>query len=605
MNTTIKAIALAAVIALVAVTLVSEDSSAVEFTDGGFEYRTSGNNATVIGWEGDSSEITIPDTVTNGSTTYNVTVIGDEAFMGSDVTGVDFSNATHLTSIGDRAFFGLDIAEVVLPASLTSLGDDAFSGNDAVETVEIPARLSTYSHSFANCSSLESITVAGGNNHFSSSSGVLFSKDGETVFQYPAGKIGNFQDPDVTTIREKAFQGSSITTFTITEAITSIGDGAFADCDALTSFVMASDQTNRTFTVSNGVLFTDSNKTLQQYPAGKADASYTIPTGTTEVSPYAFMGSKVTSVTFNASLRTIGAEAFSGSSITSLTLNNGLTNVGQGAFSDCDALTQVSIPSSVRSLGNYVFAGCTALETVSWAAATSGNNSIGAYTFSGCTSLASIEIPQRTTTIGMHAFEGCTSLVSVTFPDTVDIIGDYAFAYSGLGAVVLPEGVNDLGDYAFAGCPSLTEATLPSTLDTIPVGAFSGCTSLPKIIEARIEILRQASIPSTSAEGSIVSAYPSPCATFSASSKLMPSCSMRVSMKLVVPLTMPQTLSITFAARHWCSGVISGVPPPTEASKRKQTFFFTARASSSAPWVATSSLLEVQTFLPASSADLT
>lgn len=322
MNTTIKAIALAAVIALVAVTLVSEDSSAVEFTDGGFEYRTSGNNATVIGWEGDSSEITIPDTVTNGSTTYNVTAIGDEAFMGSDVTGVDFSNATHLTSIGDRAFFGLDIAEVVLPASLTSLGDDAFSGNDAVETVEIPARLSTYSHSFANCSSLESITVAGGNNHFSSSSGVLFSKDGETVFQYPAGKTGNFQDPDVTTIREKAFQGSSITTFTITEAITSIGDGAFADCDALTSFVMASDQTNRTFTVSNGVLFTDSNKTLQQYPAGKTDASYTIPTGTTEVSPFAFMGSKVSTVTFPTSLRTIGAEAFSGSSITSLTFNS-------------------------------------------------------------------------------------------------------------------------------------------------------------------------------------------------------------------------------------------------------------------------------------------
>ncbi len=481
MNTTIKAIALAAVIALVAVTLVSEDSSAVEFTDGGFEYRTSGNNATVIGWEGDSSEITIPDTVTNGSTTYNVTAIGDEAFMGSDVTGVDFSNATHLTSIGDRAFFGLDIAEVVLTASLTSLGDDAFSGNDAVETVEIPARLSTYSHSFANCSSLESITVASGNNHFSSSSGVLLSEGGETVYQYPAGKSGNFQDPDVTTIREKAFQGSSITTFTITEAITSIGDGAFADCDALTSFVMASEKTNRTFTVKDGVLFTDSNKTLQQYPAGKTDASYTIPTGTTEISPFAFMGSKVSTVTFPTSLRTIGAEAFSGSSITSLTLNSGLTNVGQGAFSDCDTLTQVSIPSSVRSLGNYVFAGCTALETVGWAAATSGNNSIGAYTFSGCTSLSSMEIPQRTTTIGMHAFEGCTSLVSVTFPDTVDIIGDYAFAYSGLGAVILPEGVNDLGDYAFAGCPSLTEATLPSTLDTIPVGAFSGCTSLSKV----------------------------------------------------------------------------------------------------------------------------
>ena len=247
MNTTIKAIALAAVIALVAVTLVSEDSSAVEFTDGGFEYSASGNSATVIGWEGDSSEITIPATVTDGSKTYNVTKIGTEAFMGSGITAVDFSKATNLTTIEGRAFYGLAIAEITLPSTLTSLGDDAFSCNDAVKTVEIPAKLSSYNNSFANCSSLESITVASGNTHFKVSSGMLLNHDGDTILQCPAGMTVKNLPADITKIGKKAFQGSTIDKFTITENMTSIGEGAFADCESLTAFNMDSNSKNKTF----------------------------------------------------------------------------------------------------------------------------------------------------------------------------------------------------------------------------------------------------------------------------------------------------------------------------------------------------------------------
>ena len=276
MNTTIKAIALAAVIALVAVTLVSEDSSAVEITDGGFEYSASGNSATVIGWEGDSSEITIPATVTDGNKTYNVTKIGTEAFIGSGITVVDFSKATNLTAIEGRAFYGLDIAEIALPATLTSLGDDAFSCNDAVKTVEIPAKLNSYNNSFANCSSLESITVAGGNTNFKASSGMLLNHDGDTILQCPAGMTVKNLPADITKIGKKAFQGSTIDKFTVTEKMTSIGEGAFADCESLTAFNMDSNSKNKNYTVNGGVLFMDSGKTLLQYPAGKTGTSIAI-----------------------------------------------------------------------------------------------------------------------------------------------------------------------------------------------------------------------------------------------------------------------------------------------------------------------------------------
>ena len=68
-----------------------------------------------------------------------------------------------------------------------------------------------------------------------------------------------------------------------------------------------------------------------------------------------------------------------------------------------------------------------------------------------------------------------------------------------------------------------------------------------------------------------------------ASSKPMFSRFIFVSMKFVVPLTMPRMLLIWLAARHWCIGVMIGVPPPTLASNRKAALCSLARASSSAP----------------------
>ena len=52
-------------------------------------------------------------------------------------------------------------------------------------------------------------------------------------------------------------------------------------------------------------------------------------------------------------------------------------------------------------------------------------------------------------------------------------------------------------------------------------------------------------------------------------------------MKLVVPLSIPAISSISFAARHCEIGLIIGIPPPTEASKRKFTLFSSAIVRSS------------------------
>ena len=70
-------------------------------------------------------------------------------------------------------------------------------------------------------------------------------------------------------------------------------------------------------------------------------------------------------------------------------------------------------------------------------------------------------------------------------------------------------------------------------------------------------------------------------------------------MKFVVPFKIPAISSTSFATKHCESGLIIGIPPPTDASNKKLALFSFATARSSAPCLATSSLLDVTTLLPA------
>lgn len=481
MNTTIKAIALVAVIAMVAVAFSGDGSDGVgeQFTDGGIVYEVaSTSNVTVIGWEGASSEVVIPAEVEYNGRTMDVTRIGEEAFMGSPVTSVDFSQATNLTQIQAKAFYGLDIADVVLPESLTTLGADAFSCNDAVQSVEIPSKVTSYSHSFSRCSSLTEITVDTANRSFASNAGVLMNDDGDTIYQYPAGKTGSYTIPaDVDTIASYAFSGSQITRMEITSSVSTIGAGAFSYCDSLSQFTVSSD--NRSFAVSSGVLLSANSTQLVAYPAGKAGTEYSIPSRVTAVIGSAFAGSSLQTVTFPSSVDSVGDYAFADSALTSLTLNSGLNDIGVGAFSGCVSLSEATIPSSVTSISESSFEGCTSLRSVTWSA--TGSASIGISAFEGCTTLSTFAIPDRATTINDRAFYGCTSLAAVSIPDSVTTVGDQAFAASGLTEVTVP-GCRSMGDGVFESCRSLGSVTIADDVAMIPEGIFSGCSSLDEIV---------------------------------------------------------------------------------------------------------------------------
>ena len=110
--------------------------------------------------------------------------------------------------------------------------------------------------------------------------------------------------------------------------------------------------------------------------------------------------------------------------ITAVSLPEGLTSIGDWAFKGCTALTSVTIPDSVTSIGEFAFSGCSALTSVNIPDSVTG---IGSYAFDGCSALTSVTIPDSVTSIGAGAFRECSSLTSVTIPDSVTSIGEWAF----------------------------------------------------------------------------------------------------------------------------------------------------------------------------------
>jgi len=91
-----------------------------------------------------------------------------------------------------------------------------------------------------------------------------------------------------------------------------------------------------------------------------------LPNSVTSIGDGTFRGCyALTSLTIPDSVTSIGNYAFRGCyALTSLTIPNSVTSIGYGAFSDCNALTSLTIPNSVTSIGDGTFRGCYALTTV-------------------------------------------------------------------------------------------------------------------------------------------------------------------------------------------------------------------------------------------------
>ena len=416
-----------------------------------------------------------------------------------------------VTSIGNCAFLSCEsLASVIIPDGVTSIGFCVFERCSSLASITIPASVTSISdRAFAGCNNLIAFNVSENNKNYSSSDDgkILYNKDKTELIAYPSA-MGNITIPD---------------------NVTSIGDGAFSDCDSLTSITMGNNVTSiggSAFYCCESLI----NITIPDSVTSIGTSVFAWCDNLTEVT----MGNNVTSIGGSAfyycesltniripeGVTSINNSTFEGcKSLTNVTLGNNVTYIGSNAFYECSNLiyneynnclylgndnnpylalmdskysdiTSCEIDTNTKVIADGAFSYCNNLTNINVSEDNENYSSSGAILFNKDktkliaypSAMGDITIPDGVTSINAAAFSGCSSLTSVTIGDSVTSIGEYAFSYcSSLGSLTIPDGMTSIGEYAFYNCDSLTSVTIGNNVTSIGNSAFYGCSNLTSV----------------------------------------------------------------------------------------------------------------------------
>ena len=340
-----------------------------------------------------------------------------------DYTSGDYTYTLDTDGNATITKFTGSTADLTIPDSLdghpvVEIEGEAFAENTALTSVKLPASLQEMgAWAFKNCTSLKSVFIP-------------------KSLDYCAG-AGDGPCAGCT----------ALDTITFETGVTQIAAGLFASCPGLTEIV--------------------------------------IPDTVTTIDECAFSSCKnLEKVTFSPSITSIGYLAFESCPLTSVELPASLQEMSFHVFKNCTSLKSVFIPKSLdrcSTVGNGPFAGCTALDTITFE---TGVTQIAQYLFASCTGLTEIVIPNTVTTIEYGAFRNCTNLKKVTFSPNITLIKADAFESCPLTSVELPASLQEMGSGVFKDCTSLKSVFIPKNLDSCSVvgnASFSGCTALDTI----------------------------------------------------------------------------------------------------------------------------
>lgn len=333
----------------------------------------------------------------------------------------DLSDCARLTTLGDNFMAGMALTSISIPDSVTTIGNYVFANKIVANgditktmkvadntTVTLPAGLVSLGSYF--CAAVDGVvgySISDSNENYKTVDGVIYSKDGTTLVNYPFGKTA--------------------TSYKIIDGCTTIADGALKSNATLTS-----------------IDFNDVKTVAGTYGLAKT-AITSLNHEFESLGNYTFLGSALETVVINITGSTAPTYLFQNcTSLTTVTLGENITELGNFAFSGCTSLTTVNASSNLVKLGNSIFASCSALVSIDLSSVTT----IGTNVFQNASKLETVKLG-GIATIGVNVFNGTALKSLILTGDTMATLGNVS-AFTGVSGAKVYVKANLIADYEAA-----------------------------------------------------------------------------------------------------------------------------------------------------------
>ena len=440
-----------------------------------------------------------------------VTEINDRAFSNcSSLANVTISGA--VTRIGISAFYNNAFENIILPETVEVLGDSAFRQCANLKEITLPDALNTIGDAvFLKCSALYRVSLPDS-----------VTSVGKSVF---------FYNNDITVeirknsgaVADGLLKQQGVHHVIIDADITAIGNNVFDSCYELSTVTYGNEAVNPgEYKLSPAI------KTIgsEAFKDNAMLRNLIVPDTLEKIGEKAFYNviqsmynCKEVTVTFYFVNGTISENVLKSQNICYIFVGDGISVIGTEAFNNCKSLKTVSLPDTVSTIGDNVFAASNGdivlifrgvdevidnsvcdgkLDGVAHLIVDKGvkkisdsafsNNpllvdliisdavTIGNYAFYNDIAINRVTIESQLYSIGNHAFDSCKSIPQVVLPETVREIGSHAFYdCNSMKSINVPVGVAAIKEYTFFGCASLLDISIPDTVLSVGDYAYYGC----------------------------------------------------------------------------------------------------------------------------------